>query len=242
MRFGLLFARLGSCLMAVPGIGETTVLIRLRLGFALLLALLLYPVLGLQLAVPADDAALMRLLMSEIAIGLAMGLAIRMAMAALEVAGSIIALQSGLAAASLFDPRQGELTTVPARLLSVAGLTLFLVLDGHHQLLLALARSYQLIPAAGAAPVASLAEALMLVSTALWPTALAVAAPVLLVTVLSHAAFGLVARLVPGMQVFFAALPLQIGVALLALLIGLPAAVTAALRLADDTLAHLGGS
>jgi len=240
-RLGVLFARLGTCLMLVPGIGETVVTPRVRLGFALLLSLLLHPALAPQLSLPVDDAGLVRLLATEIAIGLALGLAVRIALASLELAGGIVAMQSGLSAAALFDPQQGGQTTLPGRLLSVAGLTLFLVLDGHHQLLAVLAASYRLIPPSGAAPVASLAEYLLLASTALWSAALAIAAPVLIVTAVVYAAFGLFTRLVPGIQIFFVAMPLQIALALLALLAGLPAALAVFLRLADDTLSGLAG-
>lgn len=238
-RLGVLFARLGTCLMLVPGIGEMAVMPQVRLGLGLMLTLLLYPALAPWLAVPADDAAFLRLLASEIVIGLALGLTIRMALASLELAGSVIAMQSGLAAAALFDPQQGGQTTLPGRLLAITGLTLFLVLDGHHQLLALLASSYRLIPPSGTAPVGDFAEHLLLLSATLWSAALAIAAPVLIVTMLTSAAFGLFTRLVPGIQVFFIAMPLQIVFALLALLIGLPAALTVFLRFADDTLAGL---
>lgn len=233
VRFGLLFARLGTCMMLVPGIGETAVTPRLRLGFALFLALLLYPVLLPQLPLPADDGALVLALMGEITVGLAIGLAARLVLAALELAGGMIALQSGLAAAALFDPQQGGQTTLSGRFISVAGLTLFLVLDGHHHLLTALAGTYRLVPPAGLVPVASLVEFLSLLSTGLWEVALRIAAPVFLVSAATYAAFGLLARLVPGLQIFFIALPLQIALALLALLAGLPAGLAVFLHFAD---------
>jgi flagellar biosynthetic protein FliR len=238
-RLGVLFARLGTCLMLVPGIGEVAVMPQVRLGFGLLLTLLLYPALAPQLEVPTDDAGLLRLLAAEIVIGCALGFAIRMALASLELAGSVVAMQSGLAAAALFDPQQGGQTTLPGRFLAITGLTLFLVLDGHHQLLALLATSYRLMPPSGTAPVANFAEDLLLLSAALWSVAVAIAAPVLIVTILTSTVFGLFTRLVPGIQVFFIAMPLQIALAILAMVAGISAALGVFLRFADDTLAGL---
>ncbi|GBD43170.1 hypothetical protein HRbin40_00636 [bacterium HR40] len=242
VRFGLLFARIGSCLMLVPGIGDAAVSPQLRLGLGLLLSLLLYPALLPQLALPEGEAALLRALASEIGLGLAFGLALRLAFGALELAGSLVALQSGLAAAALFDPQQGGQTSLTGRFLGVAGLTLFLVLDGHHQLLRALAGSYRLWPAAAAPPLSSLGEFLeflLQLSTALWEVALRIAAPVFFVAVTTNVALGLVARLVPGIQVFFLAIPIQIALALLALVFGSAAGLGVFLRFADSALSSL---
>lgn len=239
VRFGLLFARIGSCLMLVPGIGDAAVSPQLRLGLGLLLSLLLYPALLPQLALPEGEAALLRALASEIGLGLAFGLALRLAFGALELAGSLVALQSGLAAAALFDPQQGGQTSLTGRFLGVAGLTLFLVLDGHHQLLRALAGSYRLWPAAAAPPLSSLGGFLLQLSTALWEVALRIAAPVFFVAVTTNVALGLVARLVPGIQVFFLAIPIQIALALLALVFGSAAGLGVFLRFADSALSSL---
>lgn len=239
-RFGLLFARVGSCLVLLPGIGEAAVTPRTRLGLALFVTLLLYPVLLPKIPLPADDAALVAALAVEIAIGLAYGLAARLAIAALELAGSMIALQSGLAAAALFDPSLGGQTTLSGRFLSVAGLTLFLVLDGHHALLSALADSYGALPPAQAPPLAGLTELLSLASGEMWATALRIAAPVFLVSAVTYAAFGLLSRLVPGIQIFFVAMPLQIALAVAALMVSLPAALSAFLTFADATVVALG--
>lgn len=239
-RFGLLFARIGSCLVLLPGIGETSVTPRARLGLALFVTLLLYPVLAREVPLPANDATLVLALGGEIAIGLAYGLAARFAIAALELAGGMIALQSGLAAAALFDPSSGSQTTLPGRFLSVAGLTLFLVLDGHHALLAALADSYRSLPPAEPPPLSDLAELLSVVSGGLWSTAVRIAAPVFFVGAVTYTAFGLFSRLVPGIQIFFVAMPLQIALAVAALMVSLPAALAAFLTFVDRTVLSLG--
>ncbi len=223
-RAAVLFARLGAAVMLLPGLGEREVPVRVRLVFALWLTLLGLPVLGAEIVPPADDGALLRLLTVEITTGLMLGASARIVVGALHLAGSIVAALATLSAASLFDPRQGGPTTIPSQLYFVAGTTLLLVLDLHHFLLAGLFGSYEAIPT-GEFAAGEAAEWLARVSTAIWPLALRLAAPVVLVGLASQIALGLAARLVPGIQIFLVALPLQILVALAAFGMGAAAAL-----------------
>ena len=87
----LTFARVGTLVMLMPGLGEQLITPRARLGFALLLSLVLFPLVRTFLPAAGDPAAMVGVLIGEIAVGLLMGLAVRMVVGALQTAGTIIA-------------------------------------------------------------------------------------------------------------------------------------------------------
>ena len=95
--FLLIFARLGALLMVFPGIGEGFVSTRFRLGLALAVSFLLTaPLAGRLPALPADGGTLFLLVGTETLVGLSIGLAARLLLTSLNVAGNVIALQTGL--------------------------------------------------------------------------------------------------------------------------------------------------
>ena len=106
--FLLVFARIGTMLMLLPGLGELSVPPRLRLGAALVLALVMMPM--HRTAYRIDLSALapvLTLLGEELLIGALLGLTARLAIGALQVTGSIVAQQLGLGFVTAVDPTQG---------------------------------------------------------------------------------------------------------------------------------------
>ena len=84
--FLLTFARVGTMVMLMPGVGEAMISARLRLAFALLLSLVLLPFTRTILPSLAAPTAGIGLLIGEIAVGLAIGVSVRMILAALQTA------------------------------------------------------------------------------------------------------------------------------------------------------------
>ncbi len=107
--FLLVFARTGTMVMLLPGLGEQNISPRLKLTIALVLAAVLLPL--HRPAYHIDTSALgpaIVLLVEEIMIGAVLGLTARVTISALEVAGSVIAQQLGLGFVTTVDPTQGE--------------------------------------------------------------------------------------------------------------------------------------
>ena len=207
----LVFARIGSALMLMPGFGEPYVLGRFRLLLALACSLLLAVPLADELpAPPVEPLSGLRLIGGEIVVGLFMGVAARTLFAALHLAGSVIAFQSGLAAAAIFDPNEATQGTLPGNLLTTTGLVLLFVTDAHHLLLQALAASYAGLPAASPLPIGDMTEVLTRFLDQAFALAVQIAAPLLLVSLLVYLVMGVLNRLMPAFQVLFVALPLQI--------------------------------
>src|SRR3569623_1497108 len=104
---GLVFARLGAIVMLTPGSGETFIPIRIRLSLALLLALVLFPLVGGAVpAIPANVSGVALAIIRETAIGLLLGGILRFFMTSLATAGEIISIQTTLAFAQTANPMQ----------------------------------------------------------------------------------------------------------------------------------------
>ena len=220
---GLVFARVGAFVLLLPGVGEVAVPARIRLGFALLLSLVIYPVVRAGLPQTPDTVgALAGALAIEIAAGLALGALLRMFTGALAVAGEIISLQTTLAFAQTTNPLQAQPTASVSAFLGLLGVTLVFSTDLHQLFIGAIAHSYQLFPAARPLRVDDLSRLAIRTFAETFALGLQLAAPVVVFALVFNVALGLVARIMPQFQVFFAATPLTVllGLSVFALSVG----------------------
>src|SRR5260370_15754817 len=106
--FMLVFARIGAMVMLLPGLGESNIPVRIKLGIALVLRLVILPLHRAAYQIDLQSLApLLVLMVHEIVIGIVLGAA-RVTLAALQVAGSVIAQQLGLGFVTAVDPTQGQ--------------------------------------------------------------------------------------------------------------------------------------
>lgn len=215
----MVFARLGSAFIIMPSIGESFLSPRARLTLALLLSVVVAPVVEPMVpAMPPRLGDMIGFLFIEILIGLFIGTATRMLFMALAVAGSFYSFMSGLASAFMFNPlmaNQGSLLSV---LLSLIGLLLIFVTDTHHLLIRTAVESYVLFEPGVFPMVGDMADAIARTVTDAFRLGLQLAAPIIVVALLFYVLLGLLARLMPQIQVFFIAMPLQIMIGLFLLM------------------------
>ena len=220
---GLIFARMGAMLMAIPGLGETFVPARVRLSLGLLLAFILFPVIGASVpAIPANVSGVAFAVIKESAIGLMIGVILRLFMSSLAAAGEIISIQSTLSFAQTANPTQAAPSPTLGAFLGLFGLVLIMATNMHHLFLSAIVRSYTLFPFTRALPVADAnALAVQTVSRS-FALGLQLSAPVVAFSLIFNIATGLVGRVMPQFQIFFVASPLMIllGLSIFALSLG----------------------
>ena len=220
---GLIFARLGAIVMLIPGIGETFIPPRTRLGFALLFSLLLGPIVGPGVPpIPGEVSALGGAVIKELLIGLMIGAILRLFMSSLTVAGEIVSIQTTLSFAQTANPTEAVPSTSIGTFLGMLGLLLVMTTDLHHLFLGAIVRSYTIFPFARAVPVADAGQLAVQTVGRSFALGLQMAAPVMVFSVVFTVATGLVARVMPQFQVFFVATPLQVllGLSVFALSLG----------------------
>jgi flagellar biosynthetic protein FliR len=218
--FLLVFARAGTMVMLLPGLGEQTVSPRLRLAIALVLAAVLLPL--HRRAYHIDPSALgpaLVMLVEEIIVGAVLGLTARLTISALEVAGSVIAQQLGLGFVTAVDPTQGEQGVILGNFFTMLGLTLFFATDMHHLVIAALNDSYSLFEPGEVPATGDVAALFTKTVSGAFRIGIQLSAPFLVFGLLFNLGLGVLSRLMPQMQVFFVALPLSILIGLLFLLL-----------------------
>ena len=209
--FLLIFARVGALAMALPGIGDRNVPSRIRLVFALAMSIVFLPLIESAFPpLPKTVGSVMAMLLREVLVGLAIGLAVRMIISAIQVAGSVIAIQTGLGFAQNVDPTQGIQTTLFASFFSVLSVVMIFATDLHHLLLRAIYDSYQLFKPGAQLLTGDFAALGIATVAKSFTVAFQIAAPFLVFGLIFYLGVGVLSRLIPQVQVFFLAMPANI--------------------------------
>lgn len=222
--FILMFARLGTMTMLMPGIGERGIPMRIRLVVALMLTLVLLPIYrGNYPTVPMSNfGPIVALLVQEVIVGAVLGLTARLTLSALEVAGATIANQMGLGFAMAVDPTQGHQGMLIGNMLAMLGGALIFATDLHHLAIGALDQSYSLFRPGEFLPAGDVTQLMLTIVSSAFKIGVQLAAPFLVFGLLFNLGLGILARLMPQLQVFFLGLPISImiGFAMLFAFIG----------------------
>jgi flagellar biosynthetic protein FliR len=220
---GLIFIRLASIVMLIPGLGDPAVPPRLRLCFALLLAMMITPIVGPYVpAMPPSLGALTGIVLHEAIIGLMLGSLMRVLLFALVTTGEIMSLQTTLSFAQTANPTEAQSSTSLGAFLALFGLVMIWATNTHHLFIRAMVDSYQIFsPAknvmigdAGTLMIRTLSESFVL--------ALQLSAPVIVFALVFNIATGFIGRMMPNFPIFFAATPLSVlfGLSLVAMSLG----------------------
>ncbi len=209
--FMLVFARVGTMVMLLPGFGEADLPVQIRLGIAIVLTLILLPLHRAAYHVDLQSlSAILLLLVHEIVIGLMLGATARVTISALEVAGSVVAQQLGLGFVTAIDPSQGQPGALIGNFLTLLGLTLLFATDTHHLVIAALNDSYSLFDPGQFLPSGDMGSLAASAFATAFKIGIQLSAPFLVFGLVFNIGLGLLARLMPQMQVYFVGVPLSI--------------------------------
>ena len=221
--FMLVLARFGAAMAVLPGLGEAASPAMIRAGLALGVTVLLLPVVFPNPPpVPQAGIAAAGMVAAEVATGLWLGWLARLVCLALPIAAQFIAYLLGIATVLQPDPELGAQSTALSALFETAAPLVVLVSGLYVLPLTALAGSYRLIPPGTLLPSADGAAASVTAVVQAFALALRLASPFVLAAIVWHLAIGLIARMVPRLQVYFITMPGQIagGLVLLAAVFG----------------------
>ncbi|HEX7777546.1 MAG TPA: flagellar biosynthetic protein FliR [Parvibaculum sp.] len=221
--FMLIFSRLGSMIMLMPAIGEIAIPARVRLLFGLVISAVMMPIVADAYgAVPTTVPGLAMAVVYEVLIGLFVGMAAQLIMSALHVAGNVIALQTGLAFAQNVDPTQGTQSAMVATFLSMLAVTLIFATDLDHLLIAAMRDSYILFKPGQILPVGDFSQMAVKAVSGAFMLGVQLSAPFVVFGLVFYLGLGILSRLMPQIQIFFIAMPANIGLgfALMFLILG----------------------
>jgi flagellar biosynthetic protein FliR len=238
--FILVFARVGTMVMLLPGLGEMSVPVRVRLTIALVLAAVLLPLHrnAYQLDLRTFGPVL-AMLGDELFIGAVLGLTARLTISALQIAGVVVAQQLGLGFVTQIDPTQGQQNVIVGNFLTMLGITLIFATDLHHLVIAALDSSYTVFRPGEVPLLGDVAAHTTRVVASAFRIGIQLSAPFLVFGLLFNLGLGVLSRLMPQMQVFFVGLPVSILVGLLILLLVLGAMMSLFLGSVSDVMHQL---
>ncbi|MGB0629809.1 MAG: flagellar biosynthetic protein FliR [Alphaproteobacteria bacterium] len=239
---GLVFARIGAAMMLLPGFAESYVSPRIRLLISLALSIVITPVVSPHLPpMPPSLLGAAALIIGEIIYGIFLGGLTRLLISALHVAGVVIGFQTSLSNATFFDPSNSQQGALIAAFFNILGVFMIFVTDLHHLMLMAIADSYTLFAPGGPIPFDSFSEIVVRVLADSFKLGIQLAAPFLEVGTVFYAGLGLLGRLMPQVQVFFIAIPLQIMLAFIVMSMTLSAGMFWFLSRFEDNLLRFTG-
>lgn len=238
--FLLIFARAGTMLMLLPGLGEMSVPMRLRLTIALILAAVLVPLHRNEFQISlASMGPLLTMLATEMLIGAVLGMTARLTIMALQVAGSVIAQQLGFGFVMAVDPMQGQQGVLVGNFLTLLGVTLIFATDMHHLVIAALHDSYTLFKPGEVPATGDMAELITRSFAMAFRIGMQLSAPFLVFGLVFNLGLGILSRLMPQMQVFFVGMPLTIMIGLVLLLLVVGAMMATYLGYLENVLREL---
>lgn len=217
------FVRLMSLLMTIPNFDSRAIPLMFRIGLGVSLSVVLFPLLDISVG-PLSDGMIPFVLriIAEVLLGAMMGLAVRMLIAGITLAGQLAGYQMGLAIAEVIDPVGSGQVPLLGQLFNLIAMLIFLVAGGHHGLIHVVIDSFQIVPphtfSFGPAAFAQMVR----LGGNMFVTAIQVGAPVIAIMLITSGAMGLVARTNPQMNIFIVAMPLQIFIGLIFLILSLP--------------------
>ena len=207
----LIFLRVGAVVMLLPAISDSAVPAQVRLAFALVLSLILGPVANAYLPpMPQTVGEMGGQVFKELFIGLGLGVLINIMMNALAVAGEIMAIETTLAFSQTANPNEAQPGATLASFLGVTAMALIFATNLDHLFIAAIARSYQLFPPMKPPAINDAALAAVRAVGGAFALGIQLASPVVVFSLVFNVATGLIGRLMPQFQIFFAATPLTV--------------------------------
>ena len=215
--FFLVFTRMMAVIIHVPNLGGQTIPNQVRIAFGFVLAVILIP----WSSMPEVTESLGLLpftfaILKEIIIGSLIGYAATLTFSAVSIAGETMGLGSGFSSDRIFNPAMEQTVTPMGQLFVVISTLFFMALNGHHIALVALQKSFSLVPVN--TPLPSFSVEILLQTTAkIILIGIQMAFPIFAALLLADITLALISRVAPQVQVYFLGLPLKIGLSMIAL-------------------------
>jgi flagellar biosynthetic protein FliR len=215
--FFLAFTRIMAIIIHVPVFGGQNIPTQVRIGLGFALAIVLIPWQPLLPdAVSIGTLAYGVAIGKEILIGTLIGYSADLTFGTIQMAGSAMGMGSGFESGRIFNPALGESGSAYDQIFVMTATMVFLAIDGHHLALIAIQKTFDVLPLNGSLPFNGL-EMIMKSTSMLIATGIQLALPVMAALFLTDFTLGLLARVAPQVQVYFLGLPVKVVIAMVAL-------------------------
>ncbi|OGV72353.1 MAG: flagellar biosynthetic protein FliR [Methylophilales bacterium RIFCSPHIGHO2_02_FULL_57_10] len=215
------FFRILALVASAPLFGARGVPVSVKVSLAFLLTVVVAPLLPAMPNLVPASASGMLVLIQQLMIGYGMGLTMRLAFVAVEMAGHIIGLQMGLGFATFFDPQNSSQVPIMGQFLSVMGMLLFLAFNGHLMVIAALVESFNTLPV-GFFEATMSWKTLVLAGSNIFSWGLLLSLPVLAALMMVNIALAVLTRAAPQLNIFAVGFPITLAIGFIVLALSLP--------------------
>jgi flagellar biosynthetic protein FliR len=213
--FVLILIRISIVVFMFPILGSSIWPNLVKAGLALMISIVLLSVVQPDPALfPETILGGARLILSELVLGLIIGLTVRLFFTAVQLAGQLVGFQMGFAIANVLDPESGGQGPILAQMGYWVASLIFLLLNGHHILINTLAESFAVVEVGSLGLSDGLFHKMLEASGDMFTMAVKLGAPAIAALLMTSAAFGILAKVVPQMNILIAAFPVKIVVGL----------------------------
>lgn len=213
--FLLVLIRISVVLYFFPVFSSALIPATVKAGLALALALVLMPAVPVNPArFPESVPAVGMLMVSELFVGMVLGLSVRIFLAAVELAGQTIGFQMGFAVINVIDPQSSEQVSIMGQIGNLVVLVVFLALNGHHALITGLVESFRAVDIGTITLANGFLDQIIVLMADMFVIAVKMGAPAIVALLFTSAAFGITAKFAPQMNILIAAFPVSIMVGL----------------------------
>jgi flagellar biosynthetic protein FliR len=233
--FVVILARISGLFLSAPLLSDDRVPVQVKAGFAFILSLVFFPVLGApRLPANPNSAIVVLLMLQEVSVGVLIGFAAQLLFTGISFAGEVIGFQMGLGIANVFDPASDTQVPLIGQIQLIFALLLFVVLDGHHLLIQTLVVSYRIVGPGELQLTENLMTHYMGLAAQIFVVGLQIGAPLIVAMMAANLSIGLIARSVPQVNVFVVGFPFTIALGILLLTLGFPFFIEAVRVLLDQ--------
>jgi flagellar biosynthetic protein FliR len=214
--FFLILTRVSVILFLFPFFSSRVIPVFTKAGLALVITVILCPVIDtLPGDFPTTAWGMARMVLSELIVGMILGLLVQMFFEGIKIMGQLVGFQTGFAITNILDPQSGMQVSILSNMAYLVAMVLFLLLNGHHILLGAMRESFQIIEVGSLNLNRQIFQRVMASSADMFVIAIKIGAPAIAALLFTKVAFGLITKLMPQMNIMIVAFPVQIVVGLL---------------------------
>ena len=232
------FLRVLGLFTTAPLFSTRAIPIRARIGLAFLIALCAQPTLQGQPMVALDSIAMLGTLIQQVGIGMAIGFTVRLVFTAVELAGELVGLQMGLNFASFFNPMSNAQTSAVSSFLGNIATLLFIAINGHLTIVMAVMKSFDAFPIGGSFMQAMGRMRIHELGTEL-ASALWIALPMIGLLLFTNLVLGVISRVAPQMNIYAIGFPVTLVAGLVGITLTLPMMEQPLLMLMEQMMARM---
>ncbi|MFP4015811.1 MAG: flagellar biosynthetic protein FliR [Halanaerobiales bacterium] len=219
--FLLILVRFSGLFLITPMLSSRLVPARVKIGLAFLFTIVSFPVIDGSHLMPSHEIMILMEVLRELLVGLVIGFIVYLVFAIFQLAGRFVDMRMGFAIVNVTDPIHGSTVPLMGQYKNILITLLFLVINGHHIMIRAISRSFEMIPLGGAVLTNAGFELIIKNIGELFLIAFMVALPVIATLFIVDIILGFLARTIPQLNIFVVGLPLKILVGLIMMTLAL---------------------